>query len=129
MTRAKFGKYFFYFTLILSLVIMGLGIILKPQDETVEAANIMLRSKNILSFLAFGFILPLGLIIREYLSVVHDSNKMRMKALMALAVLVGGLVILIFVKGVTASYIVLYVSLFSLIYILVPTKSNENRKV
>jgi hypothetical protein len=127
MTRERLGKYFFYLTLVLSLGLFIYGITLKAPENTAEAQETIGRYKNILSFFAFGLVIPLGLIVREYLSVPHDPLKMRIKTLVSLAVFTGGLLILIFTRGVAASQISLYVSLILLIYVLVPTKTNENK--
>lgn len=129
MTKERFGKYFFYLTLALSLGLFIYGIALKAPENTAEAQEIIARYKNVLSYLAFGLVIPSGLIVREYLTLPYDPHKMRIKTLVSLAVFTGGLLVLVFTRGVAASQIVLYVSLILLIYVLVPTKTNENKAI
>jgi len=126
MDREKTGKYLFYILSIISLILVVTGILyLNPKSDSVADVNNYLRLKYLLFFAAFGFFLPLGCIVRELYTMDHYKHIMRIKAIISVVVLVLGSLVMIIVSNAEVAKIVMFVSIGSLIYIIIPSKAKE----
>lgn len=124
MDKNKFAKRFYIATLILALGLFILGRYALPKDILSEVDYA--RYSNLILFGIFGFVLPIGIMVREILIIPYVKKIMITKIIVFILVVIVGVSLFFLVPTVTVSSVVLYLSYGSLIFILVP--SNTYRK-
>lgn len=124
MDKNKFAKRFYIATLILALGLFILGRYALPKDTLSEVDYA--RYSNLILFGIFGFVLPIGIMVREILIIPYVKKIMITKIIVFILVVIVGVSLFFLVPTVTVSSVVLYLSYGSLIFILVP--SNTYRK-
>lgn len=122
MDSKKFGKYFYFGSLILAVVAFIVGRVLLTNQENLEQ-ELYIRYSNLIQFAIFGIIVPIGVIVREYLLLPYLKNFMTAKVIIYSLVSIGGLVLFFAVPTVSVSSVLIYVSYAALIFILVPTNA------
>lgn len=128
MDKIKFAKRFYIASLILALGLFILGRYVLPKDTLSDVDYA--RYSNLILFGIFGIVLPIGVMVREFLLTPYVKKIMTAKIIVFSLVVIAGVVLFFLVPTVTVSSVVLYLSYGSLIFILVPSityrKSNQD---
>lgn len=120
MDKQKFGRLFYITCLILAVIVFVAGRLLLPKAVVNEEDYFRLSDLN--KFFVFGFIIPVGVIVREFLLLPYVIKIMIIKIIVASLIFVSGLVIF-FALSTVSSSIIVYLSYGSLILILIPSTS------
>lgn len=126
MTKEKYGKSIYIGSLIVAVLIFVVGKILLQKYNMTETNYI--RYQNLLLFGIFGFILPLGIMAREFFLLKYNKKIMVFKLVMFIVILIGGLFLFYIVPTISMSSIILYFSYGSIILILIPSNSYYKNK-
>jgi len=124
MDKQKFGKIFYISSLILAIIVFIIGRILLP-DAVIDEDEYF-RPSDLNKFIVFGFIIPIGILVREFLMLPYVKKIMILKVIVFSLIFIGGFVIY-FVFPTVSSSIIVYLAYASLIFMLVP--SNSLRKI
>lgn len=120
MDKQKFGRLFYITCLILAVIVFVAGRLLLPKAVVNEEDYFRLSDLN--KFFVFGFIIPVGVIVREFLLLPYVRKIMIIKIIVASLIFVSGLVIF-FALSTVSSSIIVYLSYGSLVLILIPSTS------
>lgn len=132
MWKRSIGKIIYYVAILVgfALIFYGPKLILKISEEPSEAEKILFeRQGNLIYFLTFAVLMPMGLFAREFLTMEYIMQKMIVKVIVALSVLIIGLALWYLIPNVLTSKLIMYGSMISLVYMLIPSKINESKKV
>lgn len=132
MWKRSIGKIIYYTTIIVGFILIFYGpkLILKISEEPSEAEKILFeRQGNLIYFLTFAVLMPIGLFAREFLTLEYVMHKMIIKIIVAITVLIIGLTLWYLIPNVLTSKLIMYGSMISLVFMLIPSKINENKKV
>lgn len=121
MDKQKFGKSFYIGSLIVALVVyIGVRLVL-PKESLVDETYI--RYSNLVNFSVFAFILPIGVMVREFYLLPYIKKIMISKIIIFSLVLIVSLILFFVLPTVSVSNLILYFSYGSLIFILIPSNS------
>ena len=127
MDKNKFAKRFYIASLIIALGFFILGRFILPKDTLSDVDYA--RYSNLILFGIFGFVLPIGIMVREFLITPYVKRIMIIKVVIFSLVVIAGVVLFLLAPTVMGSSIILYLSYGSLIFILIPSsnfkKSNQ----
>lgn len=132
MWKRSIGKIIYYTTIIVGFILIFYGpkLILKISEEPSEAEKILFeRQGNLIYFLTFAVLMPIGLFAREFLTLEYVMHKMIIKIIVAISVLIIGLTLWYLIPNVLTSKLIMYGSMISLVFMLIPSKINETKKV
>lgn len=132
MWKRSIGKIIYYTTIIVGFILIFYGpkLILKISEEPSEAEKILFeRQGNLIYFLTFAVLMPIGLFAREFLTLEYVMHKMIIKIIVAITVLIIGLTLWYLIPNVLTSKLIMYGSMISLVFMLIPSKINESKKV
>jgi hypothetical protein len=120
MEKQKFGRVFYITCLILAVIVFVIGRLLLPK-EVVDQEEYF-RPSDLNKFFVFGFIIPIGVIVREFLLLPYVRKIMILKVVISSLIFVGGLLIF-FLLPTVSSAIIVYLAYGSLILLLIPSTS------
>ena len=122
--KAKFGRNFYYATIIISIVILVLAIIFfnvrNIEDEELILTRYVYRYSMIISVLYI--IIPLGCIVREITLGDYKKGLIIFKIFLAVFAGVGAILLVYFTKNMKIAKIATMVGALVLVFSVSPTK-------
>ena len=125
MNKQKFGKFFYYGTLIITIIIVVSSLFVFQSDGSEEMNNDMSVLRYMVTYYSFTVILGSGIIVNEFCGGKFDRRKMMYKILVEAGLtIIGTIVFLLTFKASIASMLFLG-SLVGLLFVLTPTTKNS----
>ncbi len=121
MEKSKFGRLFYYGTLIISIIVVVLSLFIFQSDGSEEMNNDISVKRYMVAFYTFTIILGSGIIVNEYCSGKFVKQKLLYKILLEVVLTVVGTIIFLLTFKASVANLLFLGSLVSLIYVLTPT--------
>lgn len=124
MDKERFGQLFYKFILILTTVfLLAVLILIKYEDKNMQS-----NVRYICCFYAFSFLLPLGLIVREYCLGKYVPKKMIIKIVVTIACLIVGSVLIFTLNNTLVTLAMVFLGFGLIMFVGVPTIPTDNTK-
>lgn len=117
MNKKKIGIVFYYTSLILAIALLLSVLIFMKNDD----AEILSIYRYMACYFSFSVIIPVGLIVREFLLEEYVMKKMTLKIVIVVVFLIGGVFASIFIKVASVALVLFLASLLALLFIMVPS--------
>lgn len=125
MNKQKFGKLFYYATLIITIIIVVSSLFIFQSDGSEEMNNYISVLRYMVTYYTFTVVLGSGIIVNEFCSGKYEKRKLIYKILIEVGLtILGTIVFLLTFKASIASMLFLG-SLVALLYVLTPTVKNN----
>ncbi len=129
MEKKKFGRLFYYCTLIIAIVLMVVALFVFTSDGSDEQNTKVSIIRYAIAYYSFSTLLGSGLIVNEFCSGKYLINKMKLKIVVVICLTVIGAPIFIFVNNATIACALFFVSLLGLIFVLTPSIKDEQKNI
>ncbi|HHX00081.1 MAG TPA: hypothetical protein GX740_02105 [Acholeplasmataceae bacterium] len=121
MNLEKFGKTFYIGSLVATIIIFVAGsAIIKNIPNLAEETAI--RYWNFTQYIVFGVVIPIGVIVREFILLAHVKKFMFFKLFIYSIQLVALPILFFVIPTVTMSRVILYLSYGVVILAIIPTQ-------
>lgn len=125
--KEKIGKTVYFGSVILSIIILCLAMTLIPVKDGEEILEANLNFRYAIVFGCLEFIIPLGCLTREFCNGNYVKKMLIIKAIITLATLALGLVVILVIGNPTYSNVMTLIGALVLMYTATPTvKDNKN---
>lgn len=122
MNKEKFGVTFYKIVLLLTTVfLLAVLLFVKNEDKTEQTII-----RYLCCFYAFAFLLPTGLIVREYCLGKYIAKKMMLKIIFSAATLVVGSILIFVFWNVYVTLALLFLGFGLIMFVGVPTIPTDN---
>lgn len=122
MNVEKFGKYFYYGSLVVAILAFIVGKNILNGIENISE-EVYIRYWNFIQYLVFGLIITIGVIVREFILIPHIKKYLFFKLILFVLQLLVCIPIFFIIPTVSTSYVILYIAYGMVIISLIPTYS------
>lgn len=120
-SKQKFGRLYYYATLIISIIIIVLSLFIFQSDGSEQMNNDMSVIRYMVVFYTFNIVLGSGIIVNEFCGGKFDKRKLIYKIIVEASLTVVGTIIFLLVFKAGVANMLFLGSLVGLLYVLTPT--------
>ena len=129
MNKQKFGKLFYYATLVIVIIALIAALFVFRSDGSEEMNLSVSIIRYAIAYFSFATVLSCGIIVNEYCSGKFVKNKLITKIILSVVTTIVGALVYLFVKSAVVASGMFFVAIICLIYVLTPTVKNETKKI
>ncbi len=124
--KIKFGKTFYFASLVVAITIFIVGKVLLLKDETLDEI-IKMKYSFIIHLLVFAVITPVGVVIREYMLLAYKRNIMLIKIAFIAVMTIVSVITLLGSEAQTLYTLLTFLAYGVLIVALIPSSSFQKK--